>query len=254
MYPINDKIGNTPYGQGQLIQNNPFTVDHGVYEWAATNVRDEKNATFKSDRIQTELDALNLANVITYDYEREGEMWIASGVNVYIYNYRLDVWYKFILSHTPTCFLDIDGDLYFGTSAGQIMMFSEESLTDNGTKIADLMVTGEIDFDIAWKRKFLQFGFIGLQPEGRSRALINWVTDIDASTDDETISYTNLTYTSIDYSDWTYLASYSPQPKKIKIKAKKFTYINFIISCDSETNTMTILSINLPANVGGISK
>ena len=251
---MNDSVGNKPYGQGQLIENNPFTFYTGAHEWVATGVRDERNSVYKSDRVQVELDEINLSNIITYDYEKEGELWIASGVNVWIYNYRNDVWYKFILAHTPTCFLEIDGVLYFGTNGGQIMKFDSDTLTDNGTKIADLIETGDIPFGENWKRKFLNFAYIGLQPQGRSRAKIGWISDYATSSEDEEISYVNMDYGNIDYGDWTYLANYSPQPFRIKTKAKKFTYLKLVITCDSTTHDMTLLSITMPAIVGGVSK
>ena len=255
IYPLNDKIGNLPYGQGQLIQNNPFTVDlKSVYEWIATSVRDERNANYKSLRVQPELDELDMSAAVTTDFEKYGEYWLCSGLNAWIYNYRLDVWYKFVLSDTPTCFLEIDGVLYFGTSNGQIMYFDEDALTDNGTKIADLLETGDIDFGENWKRKFLNFTWIGLQPEGRSKANIGWVSDYATSSDDEEIGYNSLDFGNIDFDDFSFQASYSPQPFRIKTKAKKFTYLRLVITCDSSNHKMTLLSITMPAIVGGVSK
>jgi hypothetical protein len=251
---LNDSIGNKPYGQGKLIQNNPMTFDTGVYEWISTTVRDERNANYISERIQSELEAIDLSTIITHDYKKQGELWIVSAKTVYVYNYRRNVWYKFTLADTPKCFWEIDGDLFFGTSAGNIMMFSDEALTDNGTKIADLLETGDIDFGQNWKRKFLNFAYIGLQPEGRSKANIGWVTDYATSSDVETIEYNNLDFGNIDFSSFSFTADYSPKPFRIKSKAKKFTYLKLVISCDSTTHDMTILNISLPAIVGGVSK
>jgi hypothetical protein len=254
IYPLNDKVGNKPYGQGQLIQNNPITFDSGVYEWIATSVRDERNANYISERVQTELEALDLSSIITKDYEDRGELWIVSGTTAYIYNYRLNVWYKFTLAHTPKCFWEVDGDLYFGTSAGKIMRFTEDMLTDNGTKIADLLETGDIDFGENWRRKFLNFMYVGLQPEGRSKANVGWVSDYATSSDDETIEYNNLDFGNIDFGDFSFTSDYSPKPFRIKSKAKKFTYLKIVISCDSTAHKMTLLNITLPAIVGGVSK
>jgi hypothetical protein len=254
IYPLNDSIGNKPYGQGKLIQNNPITFDTSVYEWIATSVRDERNANYISERVQTELNAIDLSTIITHDYKAEGELWICSGTTVYVYNYRRDVWYKFILATAPKCFWEIDGTLYFGTSSGSVMKFSEDALTDNGTKIADLLETGYIDYGDNWKRKFLNFAYVGLQPDGRSKANVGWESDYAKSSEDEVIEYNNLDFGSIDFTDFSFSADYNPKPFRLKLKSKKFTYLKIIISCDSTLHKMTLLNITLPAILGGVSK
>lgn len=255
VYPLNDKIGNKPVGQGQLLLNNPFTVDSsGIYQWEQTNVRDEKNSKFMSERIQQELDDITASTIITFDYEKEAELWVCSSNKVYIYNYRRDVWYKFILADTPSCFIEIDNVLYMGTSQGQIMVFAEDVLTDNGTKIEAVMETGFLDFGENWIRKFLNFIWIGLQPESRVECKVGWQSDYTSSSQDETINYSLFSYDDIDYSNWSYEVNYNPQPFRLKPKAKKFTYFKLILSNDSTTDRMTILNITLPAILGGQSK
>lgn len=255
VYPLNDALGNTPYGQGQLLLNNPFTIyKKTLYQWTATNVRDEKNAMEMSQRVQTELDALDLSTAITIDYERETELWIAVGTTVYIYNYQRDVWYKFILAHTPTCFLTVDNTLYFGTTNGQIMAFGDLELTDNGTAIAAVMETGFIDFGKNWIRKFLNFVWVGLQPEAQSKCEIEWQSDYSASSASEVITYNLISYENLDYSDFTYDLNYNPQPFRLKLKSKKFTYFKLILSNDSSDQTMTILNVTMPALLGGQAK
>jgi hypothetical protein len=254
--PLNGEKGCEAFGQAQLILNNPFSVYKGVYEWISTNVRDERNAFYKSERVQLELNILNLTNAITFDYEKEGEYWLCVGSTVYIYSYRYDVWYKFILNDIPTCFIEIEGSIYFGTTSGQIMKFGVygEQLTDNGNVIDSRIETGFLDFGENSRRKFLNFAWVGLQPESRSVCFVEWQSDYSASSGVDMISYNLMDFSKIDFSDFSFEVNYNPQPFRLKLKAKKFSYFKLVLTNDSSTDAMTILSVNLPALIGGMSK
>jgi hypothetical protein len=256
VFALNQERGNVAFGQSQLIQNNPFSIYNGVYEWVATNVRDERNAVLKSQRVQLALDELDLTNAITFDYVKAAEYWLAVGKIIYIYNYRLDVWYKFELYNTPTCFIEIDNELYFGTTTGQIMKFGEYGLMtdDNGEIIHSKLETGFLDFGENNKRKFINFGWVGLQPETKSICFVEWQTDYSTSSDPDIISYNLANFTNVDFGDFSFETISIPHPFRLKLKAKKFTYFKLIISNDSLTDSMTILNINLPALSGGMSK
>lgn len=261
VYPLNDKVGNIPLGQGQLIQNSPFTIQNGVYEWIATTIRDERNAKLISERVQAGLDELDLKNCITYNFKKYGEYWLCVGNKIYVYNYRNDTWYYFELYDTPTCFLTYNGTLYMGTQSGQIMEWAKygidtipKYLTDNGHTIYSLLETGFIDFGENYRRKFLNFAWIGLKPETRSVCFVEWETDYDSSTEPEVIDYSLLDFTNIDFSNFTFLCNYNPQPFRLKLKAKKFTVFKLILTNDSDTETMTLLNITLPAIAGGVAK
>ena len=259
VYPLNDKAANIALGQGQLILNNPFIISTNIIEIVASSVRDERNIVNKSSRIQPLLDAIDLKTAITFDYEELQEYWLCVGKRVLIYNYGNDTWYHYDLNDTPTSFTVIDGVLYMGTTTGLIMEWAEYNkvdaipmyLTDNGIAISMRVETGFMDFGIGYKRKFLNFGYIAMKPETRSICFVEWESDYDASTDIEPIYYSLLDFNDIQFDDFTFQVNYNSQPFKLKLKAKKFAIYKLILTNDSETNTMTIVSISLPANVGG---
>jgi hypothetical protein len=60
--------------------------------------------------------------------------------------------------------------------------------------------------------------------------------------------------TNIDFENFSFEINYNPQPSRLKLKAKKFTYFKLILSNDSENEVMTILNLTLPALTGGMSK
>lgn len=261
VYPLNDNIGNVAFNQAQLVQNNPFSVFTGAYEWTSTTVRDERNARYISKKVQPSMDDVDLATAKTIDWEENGEFWLCVGTTVWVCNYRLSymdengvpsyVWSKFTLTDTPTCFLVIDGDLYFGTTAGQVMKFDPAKRTDNGTAFTRTWESHFYDFEDETKRKFANRLWLSLKPESKTRVQIKYQTDKSGYSDTLEAYYNLATFEHADFSNWSFSTNYNPQPFRFKIRAKKFAYFKIILWNDSATEIETILSINLLARMGG---
>jgi hypothetical protein len=83
VYPINAKIGNVAPGQVQIINNNPFSIWKGVYQWVSTYVMNEKNAEWMSKRIQNDLDKLDLSQALTIDWNERGIYMLCVGKKVW---------------------------------------------------------------------------------------------------------------------------------------------------------------------------
>lgn len=255
VYPLNDAIGNLAFGQARTVLNNPFTVYKGVYQWSSTSVRDERNAVYMSNRVHPSLDAQNLSQAITYDYEKNGEYWLAVGSTVWVYNYRLDAWYKFSFIDTPSCFIDIDGVLYFGTSQGQIMKFDDSLRSFNGSNIVAELYLGFTDAGSPNRTKYLEESHIALKAESHVELDVYWETNKKIPKDEpKTIGYNNLIFDDINFDDWSFDGNYNPQPFKVKSKAKNWVYFRHIFKLDSNYYTAQILEITFEPNVGGISK
>lgn len=258
VFSLNDGIGCEAFGQSQLILNNPYSIYKGVYEWVSTTVRDERNAVYKSDRIQPSLDNINLKDVITFDNEDLGEYWIIYQNKAWIYNYRADVWFKFEFYDTISSLISINKQMYFGTPTGQIMQINKSLLSersDNGQPINATWEMGFYDLGEEWLRKFLNKTWISLKPENKSKVDVYWETNRDGSVTTSTpINYNNLDFTQLDFRDLSFLTNYNPQPFRIKTKAKKWVYFKLILKNNSDTYTATVLSINLLPRVGGESK
>lgn len=253
IYPLNSEKGSvTPV---QTILNNPFSVHEGVYQWIATTVRDERNATYMSKRVQSSLDEVDLSKAITFDYEDKGEYWLCVDNTVWIYNYRNDTWYKYVLYDTPTTLIVIDGVLYFGTNNGTIMQFDDSTKTDNGNLITSEWQMGFYNWDADYLNKYLSKTWISIKPDIKSSVKVFWETNKDDSlTSPVETGYNNLDYQQIDYNDWTYNTTYKPMPFMLKTKAKKFVYFKLILVNDSLIDTTIILSIDLLGRLGGQAK
>lgn len=255
VYPLNDSIGNIAFGQGQTILNNPFVItNNGVFQFSATNVRDEKNAIYASQKVQTGLDELDLSEAITLDWESNYEYWLCVDNQVYIFNYKNKTWYYYELADNPTFFIEIDGQCYFGTSTGKIMQFNDIYLTDNNTTINSRFETGFLNFGANYLRKFLNFGWVGMQPTSKSYCSLSWVTDTVTSSTDYEITYNIIDFGNIDFGEFSFSTNYNPQPFRLKFKAKKWCYFKLIGENNESNKGMTILNVTLPALVGGIVK
>jgi len=250
VYPMNAKVGNVAKGQTQIIYNNPFTIWKGVYEWISTYVMNEKNAQWKSRRIQNDLDKVDLTKAITVDWSDKGQYWLCVDNTVWVLNYRTDTWYVLEFPDTPTCFCLVEDKLYFGTTNGQIMKFDENFVTYNGEIIKADWEMGFYNFGVEWLRKFIQRIFVSILPLTKTHINIQYETDRSNQSETLTAEYALSNFDTWDFSDFSFETNYSPQPFKFKIRAKKIDYFKLKIS-NHGTDPATVLSITIPSRTGG---
>jgi hypothetical protein len=254
VFPINAKVGNVASGQVQIILNNPFTIWKGVYQWVSTYVMNEKNAQWVSKRIQRDLDKLDLTKAITWDWDDKGLYIFCIGKRIWVYNYRVDTWHILDIPHEPTCFMTAEKELYFGTTDGQIMRFDTSIATYDGQEIIATWDMGYFNFGADWIRKFIQTMFISILPLTSTHVDIYLSTDRDSSFRFvKTVSYGLSGFDTWDFSNFSFETNFSPQPKTVKIKAKKIDYMKLRLVCGG-TDGAVVLSITLPTRTGGLVK
>lgn len=246
---LNEEVGNVALGQAQIVENNPYTLFSGIRQWEASTVRDQTNEKIISERVQDSLMEEDLTTAITVNWHANKEYWCNIGDTVWIHNYLNNTWYKFD-GITATCFLVVNDELYFGAN-GAIHKFDVEERNDNGTAITATWEMGFYDFEAEWLTKYMNNIWVSIKPDSRASVSINTVTNNDGSSEAETISYKMATFEHADFSDWSFLTSYDPQPFYIEIDAMGFCYFKLVLTNSSLTDTITILSINLPARMGG---
>jgi len=248
-FELNEEIGNMAPNQAQIIQNKAMTIFNGVHEWAGTTVRDQTNEKLISQRVWDSLVDQDLTKAITCNFKEKGEYWLCIGSVVWIYNYRFDVWYK--RDNVPASnFLEINGELYFGTE-GTIMKFSKDLLSDNGVLINDVWEMGFHHFGAEWLTKYMVNEWISMKSEAKASVNVQMVTNNEGTSNPEIIDYNLACYDHVDYAHWSYLTSANPQPFYLEIPAMGFTYAKVVLKNTSVKTTATILSINLPARLGG---
>ncbi len=249
VYELNDNIGNKAYGQVQIINDSPFTLYNGVYAWLSSTVRDQTNASLISQRVQDSLDDVDLSTAVTYNWQEMKEYWLCVGSTVWIFNYLNNTWYK--RNNVPaTCFIVINGQMYFGTN-GTIEKFDTEQRTDNGTLIETVWEMGFYDFGAEYLKKYMSKFWVGLKPDVKSKVNINSITNNEGTSLTQTIYYNLATFLHCDFQHFSFKTSYNPQPFRIRMKEKGFAYLKIKLSSDSLTDVATILSINILIRLGG---
>lgn len=249
VYELNSVKGNVAPGQVQIINNDPFSIFEGVYQWVSTSVRDERNAQYISKRVQPSLDLVDLTHAVTFDYEKNGEYWLVVGSMCWIYNYKTDVWYQRD-NVAASNFIEIDGELYFGTD-GTIMKFDPSLMTDNGAIINAVWDMDFYDFGAEYLNKYMNNVWISLKPEVHSAVDVQTVTNTDGTSVVQTIYYNLATFAHANFNHFSFNTSYNPQPFYSEVQAMGFCYFKLIFSNSSDFYTATVLSINLPARLGG---
>ena len=117
VYNLNGEKGNLIKGSCCIIDNHPITFcGDGLNRWSSTTVENEKNAICFSSPVSStvaEIIRLNaLQGLRLFDFQTAGELLFHYSGKLYIYNYKLNVWYVYDNMHCD-CFCDCMGVLYF---------------------------------------------------------------------------------------------------------------------------------------------
>lgn len=173
-YPLNSTIGNLAMNQVQLLDNFPVCLNaKGLYLYNQTNVRAETNVQYVSQRIQNELDKINVKNALMFDYENKHELWIVSGKQVYVYNYNINVFSKYQLADEPTSFAIFNNKLFFTCNKG-IMNFDNKFINFNGELIEQKWESSYYNFGKDYKRKNVNRLYISMKPFYKTNVDINF--------------------------------------------------------------------------------
>ena len=264
-YPLNQAVGNKAFGQGQIINNNPVSIDNGIWEWVSTNVRDERNAQLISDRIDSSLTNLDLTSAITIDWQAKTQYLIAVNKTIYIYNYTTDTFSKLTIDNNVSCFFIVEDELWMGDSVSGLYKFSEDFAQYNekydnsnsvwaGTDIDMYWEMGFYDFGASYLRKNMQNIWLSILPQARTSATVGYITDKETSTNNPSISFQAVLFDDVDFTDFSFEVPTNVKPYRIKLKAKKFTYLKLTITNNSSTDTLTVLEINIKTEYSGESK
>lgn len=252
--PLNEAHGNVAMGQGQLIMNYPVTIeDTALILWKATNVRDEKNAEEISQKINLDLEKINISDVKTLDLQEKSQLWILYENKVWIYNYNNKTFSKLEFPDTMTHICSHDGNVFMSTNDNWLLKF-DESFTDyDGQTIEAYWEMNFSDFGAPYLRKTMNRLWVLMQPQNWSSADVSFVTNLAESLITKHIEYKKQWFDNVNFNDFTFKSSINPQPFRLKLKAKKFTNMKLTIK-NTEESACTILSLVLQVDGFGYSK
>ena len=253
-FPLNEVHGNIAMGQGQVINNDPVTIENGsIIRWKATNVRDERNMSDISQKIKLDLIDLNLANMKTLDHQSENQLWLLINNKIYIYNYFNDTYSKVRLKEDLTHIAELDSRIYASNERGKIMLFGDEFDDFNGETINARWEMDFYDFGVPYLRKTMKKLWVLMQPQAKASATISYITNKNESPVKKEIEYSMILLDDVDFGDFSFEVSNNPQPFRLKLKAKKFTNLKIVIENKKKTDC-TILALSLRVETGGESK
>lgn len=263
-YDLNEAVGNICHNGVQVVKGLPVSLyANSVWEWKTTEIKDERNCEIISDRIKEFLLEEDLSEAITYDYQSQKELWINIGEIVYIWNYGNDTWYIYD-NIEATCFIEIENTLFYGSKEGTIEAigrFTKDSLTnaglnDNNTAIYAIIELGFTDFEVNYLTKSSRRVWITLQPYTRTSLTLNYETDEDIldSSNEQSIFYYFLDFENVDFNYFPFTSNPNPHGEQVKIRAKKYQYIRFVLENNELNQELTILNLLIQAETKGYVK
>lgn len=252
--PLNEVHGNVAFAQGQVLNNDPVTIDkNAIIKWHSTNVRDERNMEVISEKIQLDLIDLTLSAVKTLDYQAANQYWLAIGNKIYIYNYFNETYSRVTLPVETDLFIEFNNSVFMTTQDNKLVKFGEEYQDFDGELIKAHWEMNFSDFGAEYYRKTMNRLWVLMQPQASCSADIGYISNRNESPVKKKIEYKLSVLDDVDFSDFSFQVSNNPQPFRLKLKAKKFTNLKITIDNNEETDA-TILSLALKVEVGGESK
>lgn len=252
---LNEHIGHLAPNQGALVEDFPITLDgFSMWRWEITSVETQRSAKPISDRLKISLQDLDLSQAKTLNYQNEKEYWVCVDGKVYIWNYGNDTMYIYTNVYASD-FLEIDGDVYY-YYGNQIRRFDDSFTSDDTSTIPCKLYTGFTDFGALQYRKMMRDEWVAIAPNTRTSVNIKFVTDRVEEVGAETYSveYRYTDFNDIDHNDISFNTNANPQPKRLKAKVKKFTYLQVLFENDTDDETLTILKLLMNAQSQGYSR
>lgn len=258
--PINKAIGNVAVGQVRLVNNSPLTL-HGndLYEWHNTSsysanlTVDERQAKVISQRIYATLGSFDFSECYCYDDNDNQEYYIWYKDKALVYNYAADVWYVYT-GREVHAMCNVYNDVLCGTADGKIMELTTQYMNDDGDAIDSYWESGSIDFGKAYMRKLMTEVWVGTKPQEQSFVTVTVMTDKKPDYTEKNVQGHLATFSNMDFSAFSFSVNRKPQVKKLKIKAKKFAFLKFVLKTKELHTTATVLLIDPKIRETGFTK
>lgn len=273
--PVNRTLGNAAMGQARLVLNSPRTL-HGqdCYEWRnnssySSNLTvDERQARRISDRVYATLGTFATEYAVCWDDDYNQEYYICYNGKALVHNYAADAWYYYT-DFDAVSFCNLGDYLYIGRSDGRICQLRASAMADDGewvppdgadpgyyTKqgIDAYWESGSMSFGKDSRRKYSSMLWVGVKPQSNTYLEISVITDRKRDSAVKTIVTGLGGFALWDFNTFSFADFDMAKVKKLRIKAKKFTYYKLVFSTDQEGTTATVLSADLRVRDTGYVK
>ncbi len=228
IFPLNGSKGNLISGTSCTINGNAVTVCRdGINVWHSTNIANEKQAVCISKPVYKGLQG-RLHNCTLFDFQSQSELYVATSSLLYVYNYKLNVWYVYdgIIAER---FCEYNGKLFILAIDRKIYTFSPD-VNDHGA----YWTSGVIDC----KQPFFKKDFLD--------AVIS--LKVEAPDAEFSFSCKNSESVSEDGAHRTFNFDYNQTPynitRKVRLAVKRANSVEIKIVCDPK-KSLTLRSIGL---------
>lgn len=275
--PLNSQVGCiSPYSI-QLIENAPvFLSKDGVYILNQSNVRDERNVSLISEKVNKMLLTEDLKLATSIDFDSKYFLCFPTG-RVYVYDYRRGVWYIWDNIYA-NCFLEYNRELYFGGN-GIVYRFRRDDdkfkyVDDLTTTIRAYWKSKAFNFASYERNKIIKKMFLDIRPQRRTSASVYSITE-DATTikdRNNLFEYNNfdyrkslymtdifneraehlgtyfgdiISYKTFSYNRTTYSANIFVRDFMNKVKIKKQLFVQFVIENNKNNEGLIIENMSL---------
>ncbi|KIL35868.1 hypothetical protein SD71_10785 [Cohnella kolymensis] len=246
--PINDTVGCIAPLSSQIVENAPVSLTrNGVYTLAGGNVRDERNVSQISKRIDKLLLAEpNLKDAISIDFDQKYMIFLNG--NVYVWDYRLNEWYPWD-NFPATSVWEIDSRLYFGDVAGNVYYLKKlgenAAYRDNTQAIIWHWYGKQNAFGMDERRKLVEKVEVTIKPDSATSAEMYYITDQTQSPLVARLKMNMFDFNNFNFGEFTFLVNNFPQSTMTKIKAKKIVYFQLYFKGQEIDESLGLLSISI---------
>ena len=191
-----------------------------------------------------------------------------------IYNYELDVFYKFSFYDYFDDIIEIDQNLYVVNSNG-LFVFDKDTntfgkgkydhlvqLDENNEPIHDKLgrpiisywEMGYFNFGYEYKRKMLTRIWVSCMPFLNSNIDVDLITDRGAGSQTYPIDIIMANFSNVNFGRYSFDVVYNPKPRRLKAKAKKFVYLKVKLSNKEFDTKFKVLQLTMQWQLGGEAK
>ena len=117
-------------------------------------------------------------------------------------------------------------------SNGKIVRFSDDFASDGDEPIRARFISGSMSFDQDYMRKHMGVIWVSIKPTDNANLTITVHSDKRASYVEKTVESKLANFYTTDFSDFSFETNRAPRVERLKIKVKKFTFLNLVLEAN----------------------
>ncbi|MBE6552210.1 MAG: hypothetical protein E7665_08765 [Ruminococcaceae bacterium] len=253
--PLSSDKGCIVSGSGILTDNHPCTVSFGgLYKWTSTSIRDERNAVCFSERISPELTPYRLSKAKLFDRQSTKELFILCPDVVFVYNYELDVFYRYEDIQITHMAESENGELFFALSDGRICIAGGDD--DGGRPIRCEWFSKYFDFGHPEIKKNIYTITLTVNPGVMTYGELTWATDTASHTGFDikktlTLGYRLFDFDELSFDDLSFDTSYVAKQLKTRTRIRRFSFFRIGLRSNMKGGDLHLLQLLLEGDISG---